>query len=151
MFDTQENEIVKAYGDWMRASLRRLVKPIGAKWLRNGLEGGDRRSNGETYQNFTRGEVSNQNPLFSPSNKEADNQNLKNGGKGFQNTSGGLSGITEAHNFNANIMSGHIRKYVSVIESKKCRTDNSLDAPLGLPMEVMMDFEDEEYSKDKQQ
>lgn len=36
LFDTPENEIVKPYGSWMRASFKRQVKPIGATWPRSG-------------------------------------------------------------------------------------------------------------------
>ncbi|XP_063940510.1 uncharacterized protein LOC135149254 [Daucus carota subsp. sativus] len=39
LFEKAESEIVKPYGEWMRAPLRRQVKPIGAKWLRNGESG----------------------------------------------------------------------------------------------------------------
>ncbi|KAK1383559.1 hypothetical protein POM88_021294 [Heracleum sosnowskyi] len=35
---------MKTYGDWMRAPIKRQIKPIGAKWLRNGSEGGSRSS-----------------------------------------------------------------------------------------------------------
>lgn len=36
LFDKPENEIVRPYGAWMRAPLRRQTKMIGAKWLRTG-------------------------------------------------------------------------------------------------------------------
>lgn len=38
LFDTPEAEIIKPYEAWMRTPLRRQVKPIGAKWVRNGNE-----------------------------------------------------------------------------------------------------------------
>ncbi|KAK1383072.1 hypothetical protein POM88_020807 [Heracleum sosnowskyi] len=33
-----EAEIVRPYGSWMRAPFRRSVRPIGAKWLQNGVD-----------------------------------------------------------------------------------------------------------------
>lgn len=36
LFDKPENEIVRPYGSWMRAPLRKQTKLIGAKWLRTG-------------------------------------------------------------------------------------------------------------------
>lgn len=44
LFESSEGEIVKPYGEWLRAPLRRQVKPIGAKWLRNGFEQSSRRN-----------------------------------------------------------------------------------------------------------
>lgn len=44
LFTTPETEITKPYGPWMRASFRRQVKPIGARWLRSGFEGGDQKA-----------------------------------------------------------------------------------------------------------
>ena len=38
LFEKLENEIVKPYGIWMRAPLKRQTKLIGAKWLCNGGE-----------------------------------------------------------------------------------------------------------------
>lgn len=36
LFEKPEQEIVKPYGTWMRALFKKQVKPVGAKWLRNG-------------------------------------------------------------------------------------------------------------------
>lgn len=36
IFEKSESEIVKPYGIWMKALLRRQTKLIGSKWLRNG-------------------------------------------------------------------------------------------------------------------
>lgn len=47
LFDTPENEIVKPYGTWMRASFHRQTKLIGAKWLRTGNEEDDRNKQSE--------------------------------------------------------------------------------------------------------
>lgn len=38
LFEKPENEIVKPYGVWIRASWRRQAKLIVSKWLRNGDE-----------------------------------------------------------------------------------------------------------------
>lgn len=56
LFVTREQEIVKPYGDFMRAPFRRQVKPIGAKWLRNGTDSDDRNSNSGENQFQYRGE-----------------------------------------------------------------------------------------------
>ena len=68
LFVTQEPEIVRSYGDWMHAPFRRKVKPIGPKWLRNGVEGAARRTNGGDYQNPSRVTDSNHDPHFTPAN-----------------------------------------------------------------------------------
>lgn len=44
LFDTPESEIVKPYGVWMRAPLRRQTKLTGAKWLRDDNEESSRRN-----------------------------------------------------------------------------------------------------------
>lgn len=38
LFDNPKKELAKPYGVWMHAPFRCQVKPIGAKWLRNGGE-----------------------------------------------------------------------------------------------------------------
>ncbi|KAF4382616.1 hypothetical protein F8388_015444 [Cannabis sativa] len=38
LFDTPADKIVKPYGVFMKAPLRRQTKLIGAKWLRNGID-----------------------------------------------------------------------------------------------------------------
>lgn len=48
LFEKPEDEIIKPYGVWMRAPLRRPTKLIGAKWLREGSS--------ESGRNFTGGE-----------------------------------------------------------------------------------------------
>ncbi|KAK1390943.1 hypothetical protein POM88_019121 [Heracleum sosnowskyi] len=63
LFVVPENEITKPYGDWMRAPFKRQIKLIGAKWLRNGSEGGSR-SSGEG-----RMDGRNQDPQYTPSNQ----------------------------------------------------------------------------------
>lgn len=36
LFDTPEEDIVKPYGVWMRALIRKQTKLVGSRWLRNG-------------------------------------------------------------------------------------------------------------------
>lgn len=62
-FDTPESEIVRPYGSWMRASVKRHIKPIGAKWLRDGS--GDRRLNNGGVSGDSSGKQPNQNNLVS--------------------------------------------------------------------------------------
>lgn len=45
LFVTPEKEIVRPYGDFMRAHFKRHVKPIGAKWLRTGMDRDERKMN----------------------------------------------------------------------------------------------------------
>lgn len=77
LFVTKESDIVKPYGDWMRAPFRRQVKPIGAKWLRSGNEGTDRKINGEGSQNPFKESASSYDPKCTPVNLEADAQQLR--------------------------------------------------------------------------
>lgn len=41
LFDTPEEEIIKPYGAWMRANLRKQTNLVGSKWLREGGVGAE--------------------------------------------------------------------------------------------------------------
>lgn len=62
LFVTPEHEILKPYGAWMRAPFKRQIKPIGAKWLRNGNEGVSRSSNASSSCTEQVGEDDNLDP-----------------------------------------------------------------------------------------
>lgn len=66
LFDTPEQDIIKPYGAWLRAPFKRQVKPIGAKWLRNGGEESQWNTGGGEEEHVTGAGRSNQDPLFSP-------------------------------------------------------------------------------------
>lgn len=151
LFVTKESDIVRPYGEWMRATFRRQVKPIGAKWLRNGNESAGQRTTGEGSQNPFRGSDSNHDPNFTPENQGTDIQNMRDGRKVIQNfQKGGTSPITEPYNFGASITPVNTRKEVVVIESKKRRTESTEDDPMGFNTEVMMDSDEEENVSKKQ-
>ncbi|KAK1356412.1 hypothetical protein POM88_049668 [Heracleum sosnowskyi] len=63
--EDEEDEIIRPYGPWMRAPLRRQTKMIGAKWLRDG--GGNSR-NLQTEEPWS----SNKKTNITPQNQEMD-------------------------------------------------------------------------------
>ncbi|KAK1376764.1 hypothetical protein POM88_032957 [Heracleum sosnowskyi] len=88
LFDTNEADITKPYGSWMRAPLRNQVKPIGAKWLRSGLENGG--CSKEPEKHYSQGEKNDVNldPQITPGNVQVGRK-------------GGNVGIDISHNLNA--------------------------------------------------
>lgn len=93
LFETREADIVKPYGTWMRAPLRKQIKPIGDKWLRNSLVIDDRNSESHSFHG---GGSSNQDPLVSPQNQDLVRKGVI-GGDGFFSKSqlGGNNEINE--------------------------------------------------------
>lgn len=85
MFETLEADIVKPYGPWMRAPFRKQVKPVGANWLRSGIDGGDRNSNAiEFLAQYSGGGSSSNDPLFSLQNYEVAGKGWIFGDNDFQ-------------------------------------------------------------------
>lgn len=114
LFDTPENEIIKPYGSWMRAPLRRQTKMIGAKWLRDGSTD-DRNPVADAA--WTRTEVMNQDPR----NQEKD---LNDGENLVRATNTGANeGILNGMDTRKD-KSQHNpeKKGVTIIESKKRKT-----------------------------
>lgn len=142
LFDTHANEIVKPYGAWMRAPLKRQVKQIGAKWLRSGIEGDDwKTGDGGGGWNPGNGK-NNQDPIFSPHNQVAGTSSARVGGKIIQNVSNNVNpGIREENDTEA-----EIKGYNRMIETKKRRTDSGvgLNAELGLNTEIVMGSDEED-------
>lgn len=140
LFVLPASEIEKPYEEFMRAPYRRHVKPIGAKWLRNGTEVGDRSTSSGINQ--SRNDWSNQDPHFSPSN-----QGTVMSGGNFENTSfqnKQLSGNIEIRKDQGNnpiFPPIQIRKEVTVVESKKCKPDivSDKDQIMGPDTEILMD------------
>lgn len=91
LFDTPENEIVKPYGSWMRAPLRRQTKLIGEKWLRNGVEEIGRNSSTVSSASRSTVQINSYNygeksvPEYQQNNKEGENHGVKI----FQNAADG--------------------------------------------------------------
>lgn len=159
LFVTKEEDIARPYGDWMRAPFRRQVKPIGAKWLRSGAEGGgDRKTHGSSNPNQFRGAEGNQDPSFSPANQETGNSSGRGGvihGKDrvtdFQiKQTGGISAFKDTLGPQASFTALNSRTEVNVIETKKRRTGDNVDDPMGLNTEIMMDSEEEENNSKKE-
>lgn len=131
LFEKDENEIAKPYGAWMRAPLRKQIKPVGAKWLWHGGAGGSSQFQGEPN-----GEEDGKRwPVIIPTNQDAviptnqgavrhnENQGVMasqinvQGGKGSQIISPTITNtITEQLN----------KKDIGVIETKKRRTEGGL-------------------------
>lgn len=157
LFVTKEEDVVRPYGDWMRAPFRRQVKPIGAKWLRSGAEGGDRKIHGGSNPNQFREAERNQDPFFTPVNKETGNSSGsggvthgKDGVTDFQTKqTGGISVSKDTHGPQASFTALNSRTEVNVIETKKRRTGDNVDDPMGLNTEFMMDSEEEENNSNK--
>lgn len=66
------------------------------------------------------------------------------------NQTGGLSVQNDTHGFQMKYTTTNPHKEVTVIESKKCRTDENLDDPIGLNTEVMMDSKEDEHNSKEQ-
>lgn len=66
LFDTPEADIKKPYGSWMGDPFKRQVKPIGAKWLRTGVDGDDRSFTEAQSQDPKTSSSGNQDPHLTP-------------------------------------------------------------------------------------
>lgn len=148
LFEKMENEISKPYGAWMRAPLKKQVKPIGAKWLRNGEVGNNSGTTSQSQDKQSREDDGNPDPNFTPTNTEAV-ENGANQGVGIsQNKSLSAKFGNATFQTNSPIIAGtanreDIGKEIGVIESKKRRTGDGLDSEkVGLNREVLMDSDD---------
>lgn len=142
LFDTPEGEIIKPYGSWMRAPLRKATKLIGARWLRDGgappeMEQSGRPTDGDNYganvateqiRDNDKGAI---NAIFTQQN------HVRGGSHGISNVSGLTDGMDKG---------GKNKQGINVIESKKRRTDNGLEHGniMGSNTELGMDSETEE-------
>lgn len=144
LFVTPEADIVKPYGSWLRAPFRKQVKPIGEKWLRNGLNSGGRNSE---FQPQFGGGSSSQDPHVSPPNQQSVGKGENPGDKAFQiNQMGGNGEIRNTHNNNAIISPTNQRTDAIIIENKKRRTNSELDqdSQMGLGNKVLLDTDGDE-------
>lgn len=140
LFEKPENEIVKPYGAWMRAPLRRQVKPIGAKWLRNGEGGSNFAADSQSQEDRNGDDGTNQDPTFPPKNPVSVEKGGNQGDMTFQNSKDSAN-ISPTNS--ANSTDVITRKTAGVIEIKKRRTDNGLGSEeMGFQREVYMDFDD---------
>ncbi|KAL1805886.1 hypothetical protein ACET3Z_028954 [Daucus carota] len=141
-----EHEIVKPYGSWMRAPLKRQVKPIGAKWLRNGNEDSSSSSvHGDRHKQLGE-EDANHDPKSTPENMTAVGQGENQGDMVFQNLNQG-AGISE-NTFQTNTATSAVNKDKEdtvIIELKKRKTDDGFDASssMGQHRDIIMGLEDE--------
>lgn len=89
LFDTPEHEIVKPYGIWMRAPLRRQTKLIGERWLCNDFEKDNRNpvTRGAGSQGHVK--IGNQGEKFAPQNQESNKGGEDSAGQFFQNNENG--------------------------------------------------------------
>lgn len=145
LFVTPEKEIVRPYGDFMRAHFKRHVKPIETKWLRTGMDRDERKMNPceSPTQNAQGGGY--HDPLFTPANQEAGDNRGNFKITEFQN--GQTGGILEIRNQHITIpIISPIAKSqeVTIVENKKRKTDDSLELsdPMGLNTEILMDSEE---------
>lgn len=156
LFDVPETDIVKPYGSWMRASFKGHVKPIGAKWLRLGHEGGGSGAGKEPYGGHTVAEENtNHDPLFTPADMEIVNQGVLSGISKFQNN------VTQAGKKSATIptnqASGSERLNaddILIIDTKKRKTNNGLDTnaehEVGLNRNIQMLVDNEDQTSDSE-
>lgn len=132
MFDTPENEIIKPYGVWMRAPLRRQTKLIGAKWSRDGSEEVSRRNvTGEGRSSMREDDSVAQNQGLGSTGDNHGRQHYHNNDKGAK---GAVS--------NPNELSEQLNKSIPedtdilIIENKKRKTDNGPNPNIELGNEV---------------
>lgn len=147
LFEMPENNIVKPYGPWMRAPFRNQVKPIGAKWLRNGMETGDSSSGMERQDATGEQDGFRQDPRQSPLITETGRQGEDKGIANLQNI------ISRAGNefgnnsvTNAQIITEQLnQRNVSVIETKKRRAGDGLgiDNCSGQNKDIIMTSEED--------
>lgn len=98
LFVTPEKEIIRPYGDFMRAPFKRHVKPIGAKWLRNSMdESGGSMNSGEHQSQFMQ-DARNYDPQSPPPNQGVVMQGGNICGQEIQkNQMSGILGIQNNH------------------------------------------------------
>lgn len=140
LFTTPEAEISKPYGDFMRAPFKRHVKPIGAKWLRNGTDVNRQDVFSGNSQVHTGGGGNNQDPRNTGGNNSMDMERGKSGNDAHPNENqSGNPGFKQMNPNNPSITPAAVRKEISVIETRKRKTKDVLDSAetLGLNTELM--------------
>lgn len=145
LFVVPEKDIVRPYGDFMRAPFKRQVKQIGAKWLRSGMDSSDRNMNSGEKQNQNERGSDNQDPSFTPTNQGVAVNGEKHGKEGFQKDQ--MGGILEIRNQISDIpiiQQISTREEVMVVETKKRKTKETLglNELMDCNSETMMDSED---------
>ena len=89
LFEMPENDIIKPYGPWMRAPFRNQVKPIGARWLRNGMDAGGSSSGMDLHGVASGKDEANHDPQKSPVIAGTGRQGEISGISNFQNVISG--------------------------------------------------------------
>lgn len=144
LFEKPIEEITKPYGVWMRAPLRKQVKPIGAKWLRNGGTGNSSGSIPGSQETRNTEDETNLYSKFTPENLQV----VESGGNTGTNT---VQTLNMGGNFSQPAVQTTLaisvesvrKKDTGVIETKKRRTDDGLEAEnMGLNKDVLMDSDD---------
>lgn len=125
----------------MRALFRGQVNPIGAKWLRTEAGNAGFRSETEEQGENSGNDGSKHDPVITPTNLETVGRGENAGVGNIQNLN-----VKAGKELNIPLISGHPnKKDITVIESKKRRTDNGPDPGhnMGLNQDVLMDSSEE--------
>lgn len=132
LFEKPENEIVKPYGVWMRAPLRRQTKLIGAKWLRDDNNDGGRNLTGEEERSGEKREnsVTKNQGLYVHRVNQGDVNLTRSFG------SGNFSNSKQKDMVQQMSKSSPLNEEVKVIENKKRRTGNGPDQIIELGNEI---------------
>ncbi|KAL8088979.1 hypothetical protein AgCh_038659 [Apium graveolens] len=144
LFEKAENEIVKPFGAWMRAPLRKQVKPVGAKWLRTGEDGSSFMAGKQAQGKQHESDDPNHDPNFTPANADSVDKGRNRANMISQHFSPGpnISNLNFQTNF-ANVSETIAKKDIGIIETKKRRTGDGMDLDkVGLYKEILMDLED---------
>ncbi|KAL1820446.1 hypothetical protein ACET3Z_015315 [Daucus carota] len=144
LFEKEESEIVKPYGAWMRAPLRKQIKPVGAKWLRHGgtADSSESMSQSQGKQNGEDG--GNRWPVVTPTNQGPIEYSENQGNMITQiMIKDGNTGQGPLQTNTATTKEQMIKKDIGIIETKKRRTEDgpSYDKT-GHNTEVLMDSDD---------
>lgn len=147
LFEVAGDDIAKPFGSWMRAPFRNQIKPIGARWLRNGTDIGETSAGKERKDN----DGTNQDPKSTPENMEIIGHGGNSEISNIQNLNS-EAGNTYGNNIvtDPQRISEHLNKRnTNSIETKKRRTDDGLDTSsnMGLNKNVFMEFESAELTE----
>lgn len=139
LFEKTENKIVKPYGAWMRAPFKKQVKPIGAKWLRNGDGSSSFSSQSHSHGWPTEEDDVNLDPKITPVEMVVV---IKGGDKGItinqkEDVRAGQHGSFQINATDSPQYLGH--NDLIIIETKKCRMGDGLsNTSMGLNQTVHM-------------
>lgn len=148
LFEKSEEEIMKPYGSWMRAPLKRQVKPVGAKWLRNGEVGDSSETRFQDQYKRNEEDDECQDPKFAPGKTGTVIHGGSFAGNSVQNSKlGGNCGNNSIITNSPTISALTKESDIVVIESKKRRTNDGLDSSeLGRTEDILMDSDDIQMS-----